>query len=113
LSVAGPQALDVCNELLNRFRHAECVGPMLGMRGTPPSHNPRENGGIEQPANPVREVVDTSFGLKAFVPARFVTSFALHRAGEPFRTTKSGLRVWDLSESLTADGGVNTTASLN
>jgi glycosyltransferase involved in cell wall biosynthesis len=120
LSVAHPRALDVYDELLNRFRDAECVGPMLRIRDIPPHYplyNRVMNRHIEQFWHQRPEVVETSFGHVAFIRALIDTTFALHRAGEPFRRPKSGLRVYDPYEArhldwyLTADDNAYTDTS--
>jgi glycosyltransferase involved in cell wall biosynthesis len=102
LSIADPQALKVYNELLNRFRGTECVGPMLRIRDIPPSYplfNRVMNRHIEQFWCRVPEFADTSFGQVAFIRAAIDTTFALHRAGEPFRRLKQGLRVYEPYEA--------------
>lgn len=96
LSIADPRALDVYDELLNRFRHVECVGPMLRIPDIPESNplvDPVINRHIEQSKHQVPEVVELSLGSVAFIPATIDTGLALHRAGEPFRRLKSGLLV--------------------
>jgi hypothetical protein len=102
LSIADPRALDLYDELLNRFRRAECVGPMLRIRDIPPSYplfNRAMNDNIEQFWQHFPETVDTSLGQVAFIPATIDTTFALHRAGEHFRRLKSGLRVYEPYEA--------------
>lgn len=106
LSIADPRALDIYDELLNRFRDAECVGPMLRIRDIPPSYplfNRVMNRHIEQFWNRVPQLVDTPLGQVAFIPALIDTSLALHRAGEPFRRLKSGLRVYEPYEARHLD----------
>jgi hypothetical protein len=96
LSIADPRALDVYNELLNRFRHVECVGPMLRIRDIPPLSPGSDRvmkRDIERLALQVPEVADTPLGPVAFIAATIGPGLALHRAGEPFRRLKPGLRV--------------------
>ena len=98
LSLAGASALDVYDELLNRFRRAECVGPIGRSQISPASSPLFETGmncGIQDCSHPVPEVVDISHGQVALLPATFGTGFAMHRAGEPFHMRKRGLAVYE------------------
>ena len=102
LSIADPVALEVYGELLNRFRAAEAVGPMLRISDVAKSH-PRfvqiMNGQIEQFWSTQPKIVGTPWGLAACQEAKTDTTFALHRAGEPLRETKDGLRTYEPFEA--------------
>lgn len=106
LSVADPLALDVYDELLNLFRRAECVGPMLRIRDIPPTYplyNSVMNRHIEQFWCNQPSIKKTAYGDVAVQEAPIDTTFALHRAGEHFRRLKSGIRVYEPFEALHLD----------
>jgi hypothetical protein len=106
MSSADPRALDVYDELLNTFRRVECAGPMLRIRDIPrtyPLFNRVMNRHIEQFWRHVPTLTETSFGEVAILPAAIDTTFALHRAGEPFRRLKSAVRVYEPFEALHLD----------
>ena len=106
LSVADPNALDVYDELLNTHRRAECVGPMLRIRdisATYPLFNRVMNRHIEQFWRYHPTIEQTTFGQAAIGEFPIDTTFALHRAGEPFRRQKLGLRVYEPFEALHLD----------
>jgi glycosyltransferase involved in cell wall biosynthesis len=106
MSIADSRVLDVYDELLNTHRKAECVGPMLRIRDIPrayPLFNRVMNRHIDQFWRHAPDIASTSFGEVAILPARIDTTFALHRAGEPFRRLKSGLRVYEPFEALHLD----------
>ncbi len=106
MSVADPQVLDVYDELLNRYRHAGCVGPMLRIRDVPRSYplfNRVMNRQIQQFWQHVPAVTQTSFGEVAVLETWIDTTFALHRAGEAYRRLKSGLRIYEPFEALHLD----------
>jgi pyruvyltransferase len=111
LSVAEPNALSVYDELLNRFRRVECVGPMLRIRDVQRGDklfNRLMNDQIEQFWQEPPKLQEISCGDVAVRECSIDTTFALHRAGEAFRRLKSGLRVhepfdarcldWDLTD---------------
>jgi hypothetical protein len=58
---------------------------------------------IEQFWRHLPTFTETSFGRTAVLAAPVDTTFALHRAGEPFRRLKSGLRVYEPFEALHLD----------
>lgn len=58
---------------------------------------------IEQFWHRIPKFVHTTFGRVAVLEARIDTTFALHRAGEPFRRLKKGLRVYEPFEALHLD----------
>ena len=106
LSIADPVTLDVYDELLNKFRRVECVGPMLRIRDIPrnyPLFNRVMNRQVEQFWGHCPTLVETSFGEVAVRESTIDTTFALHRAGEPFRRLKSALRVYEPFEALHLD----------
>ena len=106
LSITDPRALDIYDELLNNFRKIECVGPMLRIRDIARSYplfNRVMNRHIEQFWRHLPTFTETSFGRTAVLAAPVDTTFALHRAGEPFRRLKSGLRVYEPFEALHLD----------
>ena len=106
VSIADRRLLDVYDELLNKFRQVECVGPMLRIRDVPrtyPLFNRVMNRHIEQFWQHIPSITETSFGEVAILKATIDTTFALHRAGEAFRRLKSGLRVYEPFEALHLD----------
>lgn len=106
MSVADPRALDVYDELLNNFGSVECVGPMLRIRDIPlnyPLFNRVMNRHIEQFWHSVPTFVQTSVGKIAVLETVIDTTFALHRAGEPFRRLKRAVRVYEPFEALHLD----------
>jgi hypothetical protein len=106
LSVAAPEALDAYDELLNRRRKVEAVGPMLRIRDLPldyPLFNHAMNRHIQQFWRHTPELIETRFGEAAALECRIDTTMALHRAGEPFRRMKRALRVYEPYEALHLD----------
>jgi glycosyltransferase involved in cell wall biosynthesis len=106
LSVADARALDLYHELLDRIPWAECVGPMLRISDVPPTYplfNQVMNRHIEQFWHKRPSWIETSLGRVAYIEALFDTTFAVHRAGEPFRRFKDGLRVYEPYEALHLD----------
>jgi glycosyltransferase involved in cell wall biosynthesis len=121
VSISHPAALDIYNALLNKYGHINAVGPMLRIRDIPrsyPMFNRVMNRHIEQFWRFIPTLEDTSFGQVAFLESVIDTTFALHRAGKPFKRQEPALRVyepfearhldWYLSES---DDDVYTTTS--
>jgi glycosyltransferase involved in cell wall biosynthesis len=97
LSIASPDALALYDELLDRFRTVACVGPMLrisDIRQTYALFNHVMNRHIDRFWRKEPTLAQTSLGQIAFVEAPIDTTFALHRAGEPFQRLKQGLRVY-------------------
>lgn len=106
LSIAAPTALKIYDELLNIFRKQECVGPMLRIRDIPrnyPLFNRVMNRHIKQFWSQKPDRIETSVGDVMFLQSRIDTTFAIHRAGEPFRRLKPGLRVYEPFEALHLD----------
>jgi len=106
MSIAAPDTLAVYDDLLNRFPRVECVGPMLRIRDIPrdyPLYNRAINRHVEQFWRHTPEIVEASHGAVAILRAPIDTTFALHRAGEPFRRLKPALRVYEPYEALHLD----------
>jgi glycosyltransferase involved in cell wall biosynthesis len=106
VSVADARALDLYHELLDEFSQAHCVGPMLRISDVPPTYplfNQMMNRHIEQFWHRTPSWIETSLGRVAYIEAPFDTTFALHRAGEPFRRLKQGLRIYEPYEALHLD----------
>lgn len=97
LSIAATNAIDVYDELLNRFTGVQCVGPMLRIRDIPktyPLFNKVMNSHIQQFWHREPEWIETSFGPVASIECDIDTTFALHRANEPFHRLKKARRVY-------------------
>jgi hypothetical protein len=106
MSIADPHAIDVYDELLNKFRQMESVGPMLRICDIPrefPLFNLVMNRHIEWFWRHTPTVTETSHGEAAFLQTLIDTTFALHRAGEPFRRQKNALRVYEPFEAKHLD----------
>jgi glycosyltransferase involved in cell wall biosynthesis len=106
LSVADTRSLDLYHELLDRFPKAQCAGPMLRISDVPrtyPLFNHMMNRHIEQFWHKAPSWIETTLGRVAYIEALFDTTFALHRAGEPFRRFRQGLRVYEPYEALHLD----------
>jgi hypothetical protein len=103
LRVADPEALDVYDELLDRFRNVDCVGPMLRIKDVPREHplfNDVMNRHVEQFWSHQPSWTQTASGPAAYLECTIDGSFALHRAGERFRRPKKALRVYEPYEAL-------------
>jgi glycosyltransferase involved in cell wall biosynthesis len=97
LSPARPEALEVYSELLGRFPHVGCVGPMLRIADIPetyPLFNRVMNRHIGQFWHRQPQWTQTRFGQCAFIEATIDTTFAIHREGSRFRRLKAGIRVY-------------------
>ncbi|TPL80671.1 polysaccharide pyruvyl transferase family protein [Mesorhizobium sp. B2-3-12] len=97
LSAANADALDVYDELLDRYTSVQCVGPMIRIRDVPhdyPLFQEVMNRHIEQFWHRKPEWVETSHGRVASIDVLIDTTFALHRAGEPFSRMKTARRVY-------------------
>jgi hypothetical protein len=106
MSIADPAALDVYEELLTVFRGAGCVGPMLRIRDIQPTYRLYGrvmNRHIEQFWHRRPTWVATSRGRIAVQECPIDTTFALHRAAEPFRRLKPAVRVYEPYEALHLD----------
>ncbi len=106
ISVADPAALDVYEELLTVFRRAGCVGPMLRIRDIEPTYPLYQrvmNRHIDVFWHRRPTWVDTSRGRIAVQECRIDTTFAMHRAGEPFRRLKDAVRVYEPYEAVHLD----------
>lgn len=106
MSIAAPDALGVYDELLEMFPDAACVGPMIRIRDIP-RHYPLfahvMNRHIEQFWHRRPEWVSTRHGRAAIQRAPIDTTFALHRAGEPFFRLREGIRVYEPYEARHLD----------
>lgn len=106
LSVADASALNVYDELLDRYPEAGCIGPMLRIRDIPPSYPlyrmvmARH---VDQFWHRQPEWTDIDGAPVATIEAPFDTTFALHRAGEPFSRLKPGRRVYHPYEARHLD----------
>jgi hypothetical protein len=98
VSDADQRLLDLYAELLARYREVSCVGPMLRIDDIDPNYplyGRVMNRHIEQFWQHVPSCDHLpGFGVVWFQPAKIDTTFALHRAGEPFRRLKDGLRTY-------------------
>lgn len=106
MSIADPCALDVYGELLNKYEAIECVGPMLRIQDVPPDYplfNRLMNRHIRQFWRKKPRIEPLSSGQVALIEAPIDTSMALHRAGEPFRRLKRGIRVYEPFEARHLD----------
>jgi hypothetical protein len=106
MSIADSAALDVYDELLNRFRNVGAVGPMVRVRDVPrsyPSFAEVMNRHIQQFWRHTPEFTATAWGPVAFQRTVIDTTFALHRAGEPFRRLKGMLRIYEPYEARHLD----------
>jgi glycosyltransferase involved in cell wall biosynthesis len=106
MSVADPDAIELYREVLNRYPSAQCAGPMLRIRDIPktyPLYNQAMNRHIEQFWRHEPAWIETSRGRIACLAAPIDTTFALHRAGDPFRRLKQGVRVYEPYEALHLD----------
>jgi glycosyltransferase involved in cell wall biosynthesis len=106
LSIADRGAIEVYSALLDLFPRAECVGPMLRIRDIPTDYalyNHVMNRHIEQFWRLKPRWAAVPQGTVAFIKAQIDTTFALHRAGQPFRRLKQGLRVYEPYEALHLD----------
>lgn len=92
LSAADPTAIDVYDELLDMFRGVGCVGPLLRSRDVSRS-TPFCDGIMDDEVDRRPTWVDTSHGLLAVQACPIDTTFAVHRAGEPFLRPTPGLGV--------------------
>jgi len=106
IAVAARDVLRVYAGLLNRFRRAECVGPMLRVRDIPldyPLRNRALNRHIDQFWKHEPVLAEQDGRPFAYQEALIDTTFAMHRAGEGFRRLKSGVRVYEPFEALHLD----------
>ncbi len=106
MSIASADAISVYDELLDLFPEAGCVGPMLRIRDIPrkyPLFNWVMNRHIEQFWRREPEWAITTHGKIAFLHAEIDSSFALHRADEPYRRNKMGIRVYHPYEARHLD----------
>jgi Glycosyl transferase family 2 len=106
LAPARTDSLSVLSALLDAYPGADCVGPMLRIRDVPTSYPlfaHAMNRHIEQFWQH-RPIVRPVNGERiAILPGAIDTTFAMHRAGQPFRRLKQGLRVYAPFEALHLD----------
>lgn len=110
LTIADPSSLDVYDELLDRYTSAQCVGPMLRIRDIPrtyPLFRRAISRHIEQFWSRHPDWSELDSGPVATLEALIDTTFALHRAGEPFHRLKSGRRVYYPYEAKHLDWYLN------
>jgi hypothetical protein len=106
ISVASDDAIEIYKSLLCHFRKAECVGPMLRIRDIPhvyPLRNRALNRHIEQFWKHEPTLMAFDGRPVAYQEALIDTTFAVHRAGEPFRRLKMGIRLYEPFEALHLD----------
>ncbi len=106
MDTADPSALQVYLEMLNMFPESACVGPMLKIHDIPedyPLRNRVLNRHIEQFWQKKPSWCRTLAGWTAYQFAAIDTTLALHRAGEPFRRLKQGIRVYEPFEARHLD----------
>jgi len=106
MGTSDPGALGIYDSLLNIHRKAECVGPMLRIRDIPksyPLYTHVMNRHIEQFWQKLPLFMPVEQRIVAVLESLIDTTFAMHRAGEPFRRLKSGLRVYEPFEALHLD----------
>lgn len=106
LSVAAPDAIEVYDELLDRHRGVGCVGPLLRIRDVPRSYLLLDrvvNSPVGRAAHRGPTWIETSRGRLAVQECLIDATFAVHRAGEPFRRFAPGLGVYEPYEALHLD----------
>jgi hypothetical protein len=106
MSCADPRAISVYLELLERFPAVECVGPMLRIRDIPktyPLYARVMNRHVEQFWGKHPSWCETHAGRTAYQFALIDTTLAVHRAGDPFRHLKQGIRVYEPFEARHLD----------
>lgn len=106
LSIAAASALDVYDELLNRYTSVQCVGPMLRIHDIPkeyPLLRHTLNRHIGQFWQNKPEWINTAYGRVASQECVIDTTFALHRAGEAFTRLKTARRVYHPFEARHLD----------
>ena len=106
LSIADEGTLPMYDALLDRFPKADCVGPMLRIRDVPTTY-PLYGRVMNKQVGKFwrnRPQWVTIHGRKvAYLEAKIDTTFALHRAGKPFRRLCMGLRVYHPYEARHLD----------
>lgn len=106
LAAADKHALAIYLELLAAHPEVECVGPMLRISDIPQSYplfNFVINRHVSQFWRHQPTIETTTRGEVAFQAAPIDTTLAVHRAGEPFRRLKAGLRVYEPYEAQHLD----------
>ncbi len=106
LSTARVDALDIYEDLLNRFRAVACVGPMLRIHDIPeqyPLYACVLNRHIKAFWNKTPELYKRPQEMVAFQFTTIDTTFALYRAGETFRRLQKAIRVYEPFEARHLD----------
>ena len=106
LSIAKPNVLELYDELLDLFPAIQCVGPMLRIRDISdgyPLFNSVMTRHIEQFWRKMPDWIETKYGRVATIACHIDTSFALHRAGDPFFKQKIARRVYHPYEAQHLD----------
>lgn len=97
LSEAGHDAIEVYGHALNLFRYVETAGPMIRISDIPHHYPLRKhalNLHISQFWKNLPKVVELGGKPVGSLQCVIDTTFALHRAGEPFRRLKSAVRLY-------------------
>ena len=110
LTGCDPQLLSVFEEMLGKFPEAACVGPMLRIDDIPVTYPLRAAAirrHVDQFWKHQPKWTDLDWGRVAYQFAPVDTTFALHRAGEPFKRLKKGIRVYHPFEARHLDWYIN------
>lgn len=116
LSIADQNTLRMYDALLDRFPEVDCVGPMLRIRDVPPSYPLYARVMNKQVGKFWRnrpQWVRVNGRKVAYLEAKIDTTFALHRAGRPFKRLRKGLRVYHPYEARHLDWYCSTEDFLN
>tara|TARA_R100000935_G_scaffold34072_2_gene54644 strand:+ start:1127 stop:3007 length:1881 start_codon:yes stop_codon:yes gene_type:complete len=98
--------LGVLSDLLDRLHSIGCAGPMLQIHDiskSNPIYNSILTRHIEQFWSKYPHFAKISNKIVAYQPAKIDTTFALHRAGEPFERLKKGVRTYEPYEARHLD----------
>lgn len=106
LGDAHRDSLDLYRRLLERLPKVQCAGPMLRIADIPrhyPLYNHVMNRHCDQFWSREPSWLDLDDGRIAYLEAPIDTTLAVHRAGEPFRRMKAGVRVYHPYEAAHLD----------
>ena len=106
LSIADEGTLPMYDALLDRFPEVDCVGPMLRIKDIPttyPLYARVMNKQVSKFWHKRPQWVRIHGREVAYLEARIDTTFALHRAGIPFKRLRDGLRVYHPYEARHLD----------
>lgn len=98
--------LEVLSDLLDRFHSIACAGPMLQIHDISknnPTYNQILKRHILQFWGKYPNFSNISNKIVAHQHAKIDTTFALHRAGEPFKRLKNGVRTYEPYEARHLD----------